>query len=82
MHLIVEANVHRLGHLPCPSHCLSFANLFVACWSPWPRLYPAGKYLGAAVESSLFKGYAAQDDVFWPQREVVACTGPTDGTQL
>ena len=45
MNLVTEANVPRLGHFSCPSHCLSFANLFVACWPPWPGLHPAGEYL-------------------------------------
>ena len=70
MNLVAEGNVPRLGHFSCPSHCLSFANLFVACWPPWPGLYPAGEYLGAAVESSLFEGCVAQGGVTYPVRSV------------
>ena len=63
MNLVAEADVPRLGHFSCPPHCLSFANLFAACWPPWPGLYPAGEYLGAAVESSLFERCATRGGV-------------------
>ena len=63
MNLVAEANVPRLGHFSCPPHCLSFANLSVACWPSWPGLCPAGEYFGAAVESSLFEKCAVRGNV-------------------